>query len=47
MKIIILNKCGSFVRLKWGLVPLEIRAVVELHDHYENIILIIVVRGND
>jgi len=29
--------------LKWVLVPLKIRAIVELHDNYENIISIIVV----
>ena len=40
--IIILRKCGGFVTLKWVLVPLQ-RAVVELHDTYENMILIIVV----
>lgn len=46
MKIIILGKC-SFVMLKWALVPLKIRAIVELLDNYENIISIIVVIEND
>lgn len=43
---IILGKC-SFVMLKWALVPLKIRAIVELLDNYENTISIIVVIEND
>lgn len=43
---IILSKCVGFVMLKWILVPLK-RAVVELHDNFKNMILIVAVKEKD